>query len=197
MKISSLPLGSNAYLQFIHEDDLGEALYQTYFQDLPGVYNVAADDAISTKWSYRRAGVVVIPLPEFLLKVLADVGFRLKLFPAGRGWVSLSRHTMFTLTGKFKQASGWNPKYTSKETFESYLTSRVRDARDNLIQLFLSWVFSSGARIRPTMSVLHIFKLGKIKAFRNRFPWMNPKKNSMSYLPISCRPEKNTQEITG
>ena len=59
---------------------------------------------------------------------------------------------------------------------------------DNFAQAFLSWVYSSGARIRPTMSVLHLFKLGKIKGFRNRFPWMDPRKNSMSYLPISCQP---------
>ena len=70
------------------------------------------------------------------------------------------------------------------------------DDKDNLIQAMLSWVFSSGARIRPTMLVLHIFKLGKIKAFRNRFPWMNPEKNSMTYLPISYKPDSRVRKIS-
>jgi UDP-glucose 4-epimerase len=73
--------------------------------------------------------------------------------------------------------------------------------KDNLIQAVLSWIFSSGARIRPTMSVLHIFRLGKIRVFRNHFPWMDPKKNSMTYLPISCQsdnhyPEKNASDLS-
>ncbi len=196
MKVSALPLGSNAYLQFIHEEDLGEALYLSYLKDLPGVYNVAADDALPTKWCYQQAGVFIIPLPMFILKPLADIGFKLKLFPAGGGWASLSRHTMFTLTNKFKKASGWYPKYTSKETFKSYQASRIRDAKDNFIQSILSWVFVSGARIRPTMLVLHIFKLGKISAFRNIQPWMSPKKNSMTYLPISYKPETPPRKIS-
>jgi UDP-glucose 4-epimerase len=195
MKISALPMGSNAYLQLIHEEDLGDALYLSYLKEVPGIFNVAADDAVPTKWCYRQAGVFVIPLPIFLLKPLADIGFKLKLFPAGSGWVSLLQYTMFTLTNKFKKASGWHPKYTSKETFETYLASRIRDAKDNFIQSILSWVFVSGARIRPTLSVLQIFKLGKIKAFRNIQPWMSPKKNSMTYLPISYKPETTTRKI--
>ena len=195
MKISALPMGCNAYLQLIHEEDLGDALYLSYLEEVPGIFNVAADDAVPIKWCYRQAGVLVILLPMFLLKSLADVEFKLKLFPAGDRWASLSRYTIFTLTNKFKKASGWRPKYKSKETFESYLASRIRDAKDNFIQSILSWVFVSGARIRPTMSVLQIFKLGKIKAFRNIQPWMSPKKNSMTYLPISYKPEMTTRKI--
>lgn len=196
MKLTVLPLGSSAHLQLIHEEDLGEALYLPYLKELPGVFNVAADDAVPTKWCYRRAGAFIIPLPMFLLKPLADIGFKLKLFPARGGWASLSRYTVFALTNKFKEASGWRPKYSSKQTFESYLLSRDRDANDNFIQSILSWVFKSGARIRPTMSVLHLFRLGKIKAFRNIQPWMNPKKNSMTYLPISYKPEKPVKIIS-
>jgi UDP-glucose 4-epimerase len=38
------------------------------------------------------------------------------------------------------------------------------------------------------MQVLHLFKLGKVPGLRSLHPWMDPKKNSMSYLPISYRP---------
>jgi len=138
MKVSALPMGSNAYLQFIHEEDLGDALYLSYVKELPGVFNVAADDAVPTKWCYQKAGVFIVPLPIFLLKLLADIGFKLRLFPARGGWASLARYTMFGLTSKFKKASGWRPKYTSGETFESYLASRFRDAKDNIIQSILS-----------------------------------------------------------
>lgn len=193
--ITTLPMGGHSHLQMIHETDLGEALYLTYVKDLQGIYNVAAEDAVPSKWCFRQAGVRVIPLPVILLKLLADIGFKLNLFPDNDGWTSLTRHTTFALTNKFKKASGWRPKYTSKKAFKDYLASRVRDAEDNLIQSFLSWVFVSGARIRPTMKVLHLFKLGKIKAFRDHFPWMNPRKNSMTYLPVSYAAESIPRAI--
>ncbi|MDA8403973.1 MAG: NAD-dependent epimerase/dehydratase family protein [Desulfobacteraceae bacterium] len=90
MKIGSLPMGSRAYLQMIHEEDLGEAMQLAFEKDLPGVYNVAGDDAVSSRWCFRQAGVFIIPLPMFLLKPLADLAFFLKLFPAGGGWASVS-----------------------------------------------------------------------------------------------------------
>jgi UDP-glucose 4-epimerase len=141
MKIGSLPMGSRAYLQLIHEEDLGEAMFLAFQKDIPGVYNVAADDAVSSRWCFKKAGMFVIPLPMFLLKPLADLSFKLKLFPAGGGWAKLSEHTIFTLCDKFKNVTGWKPKYTSVETFNHYLKARVRDEKDTAIQAFLSWVF--------------------------------------------------------
>lgn len=185
MKIGALAAGSKAYLQFIHEEDLGEAMYLACLKDLPGTFNVAADDAVSARWVFRRSGVFIIPIPSLILKPLADLSFKLKLFPAGGGWVSLSSHTIFCRCDRFKSAAGWKPRYSSEETFNHYLAARVRDARDNPIQAILSWVFSSGPRIRPTMTVLNVFRLGRIPGFTAIHPWMNPKKNSMSYLPIN------------
>lgn len=184
MKLSALPIGVS-YNQYIHEEDLGEALYLSFTKDLPGIYNVGADDAISTISAFRRAGVIIVSVPAFLLKWLATIGFFLRIFPAGGGWVTLGRYTIFMNCDKFKSATGWQPKWNSDSTFSDFLKSRKRDAPDNLTQSFLSWVFSSGARTRPTMAVLHLFKLGKIPGLRRLIPWMDPKKNSMTYLPIN------------
>jgi len=189
MKLGSLPLGRNPYSQFIHEEDLGEVLHLALQQDLPGIYNVTADDAVPTSWCFRQAGVTTIPLPTPILKAVADLSFQLGLFPAGGGWASLGEHTIFGSSDKLKQATGWRPRYSSAETFRTFLRARQRE-RDTLKQATLSWVFRSGARIRPTMKVLHIFRLGKIPGIRSLHPWMNPKKNSMTYLPISLGPGK-------
>ena len=188
MKIGGLPMGRQAHNQLIHEEDLGEALYRVFQQDVPGVYNVTADDAVPTAWCFREAGVRVVPLPTALLRGVANLAFKLRLFPAGGGWASLGEYTIYGSSEKFKRATGWRPRYTSEQAFRDYLQARQRDARDNALQATLSWVFSSGARIRPTWNVLHIFKLGRIPWVRNRHPWMDPRKNSMSYLPISYGP---------
>lgn len=132
MKFSALPPGVS-YTQYIHEEDLGEALHLAFKRDLTGVYNVAADDAIATIFAFRQAGVLTLRMPAFLLKWLATVGFFLKLFPAGGGWVTLGRYTIFMNCDKFKAAAGWRPKWSSEAAFADYLahrkpTSRLRDS---------------------------------------------------------------------
>ncbi len=185
LPVSALPMGRTTYNQYIHEDDLGEALALAMKNDLPGVYNVGADDAISTRQAFKLAGVTIVPFPTALLKVVASIGFKLRLFPAGKGWVSVGEYTIFMNCDKFKKATGWKPKFTSRDTFMSFLAARERDEKDNIIQSTLSWVFRSGPRTKPTMVVLNIFRLGKIPGLRDAVPWMNPKKNSMSYIPVN------------
>jgi UDP-glucose 4-epimerase len=185
LPVLALAMGRTSYQHFIHEKDLGEALYLTYQKDLPGIYNVGADDAIPARQAFAKAGVNVIFLPPPVLKRVADIGFQLGILPARGGWASLSEYTIFINSDKFKKASGWQPRYTSEKAFLSFLESCKKDHPDNLIQSTLSWVFSSGARIKPTMIVLNLFRLGKIPGLRELIPWMNHDKNCMSYLPIN------------
>jgi UDP-glucose 4-epimerase len=113
-----------------------------------------------------------------------NAAFALHVLPASQGWASLSEHTIFPNSEKFKSATGWKPCYSSAQTFRDYLRARERKP-DNFKQSMLSWVFRSGRRTRPTMAVLHVFKLGKIPWLRDRIPWMAPDKNSFTYLPIN------------
>ena len=184
MPVLALARGRSPEQHFIHEDDLGEALYQAAKKDLPGIYNVGADDTVPAEWAFKEAGVRVIRLPSSILKMLMNIAFALRMLPASQGWVSLSEYTIFPSSKRFKHAAGWTPRYSSAETFKDYLRGRRREP-DNFTQALLSWVFSSGRRIRPTMAVLQLFKLAKIPWVRNHQPWMAPEKNSFTYLPIN------------
>ncbi|MCU0822417.1 MAG: NAD-dependent epimerase/dehydratase family protein [Spirochaetes bacterium] len=194
LPISSLPMGSKAENQYIHEEDLGEALHLAYKKDIPGIFNVGADDSIPTAETFKRAGVLVIPVPAILLKPLANLAFKIGLFPAGGGWVSVSMYTIFINSDKFKKVTGWKPKYNSSETFNSWLESRKRE-KDNIIQKTLSFIFKSGPMTRPTMSVLQLFRLGKIPGMQHIMPWINPNKNSFGYLPINKSLEKGKDTV--
>ena len=195
LPVLTLPMGRTSYQHYIHEDDLGEALYLSFQKDISGIFNVGSDDAVSAKWAWKTAGVKIIPLPSFLVKKLTNFGYKLGLIPASGGWASLSEYTIFPSSEKFKKATGWQPKYSSKDTFLEYLESCERKKKDNFIQGTLSWIFSSGARIKPTLIVLNIFKLGKIPGLREFIPWMDHKKNSMSYLPVNKSLGKVTNHV--
>jgi UDP-glucose 4-epimerase len=185
LKVASAPLGAVAYQHLIHEEDLGEALYLAGVHDLSGIYNVGANDAISTAWAFRMAGVKIIPLPSFLLKPLVNLLFRLGLAPLGASWITMGSRTIFSDNSKFKKATGWQPKYTSAETFQSFLEARKRPANKNLTQSLVALMLKYRSTAKVSMKGTDTgFKLGKIPGVRSVFPWTNPRKNSITYLPV-------------
>ncbi len=116
--------GSDPLMQFLHEEDLGEALALAVKKELPGVYNIAADGCMSLRQAYEIAGVRLIDLPVSWLKRLAKAFFALHLEKLSQGWVSLMEYPIIVNSEKFKKAAGWQPKYTTEEAFQDLLKSR-------------------------------------------------------------------------
>ncbi len=185
LKVTALPSGNISHNQFIHEEDLGEALYLSYEKDIPGIYNVTADDAVSTRWCFKTAGAMVLSIPEPLLKFIANLAFKLHLFPAGGGWVSVGRYTIFGLSNKFKLAAGWNPKYSSEEAFMTWIKSRERKLEDTPKQALLNWLYTTPPVTKVALKGLNglLFVLSKIPVLRDQVPLLSPKMNTMTYLP--------------
>ncbi len=79
-----------------------------------------------------------------------------------------------------------SPSRQSSTVFESgegdELFSHVQD---NLLQAMLSWIIKSRTRLKPFKIVLYMFYLGKIPGLRRLIPWMDPSKNSFTYLPVN------------
>ena len=115
--------GSDVPVQFLHESDLGEALYLAVKRDIPGVFNIAPDDSCSTKKMYKIAGIEVIELPVGFLKNLVNVLFALRIATMSQGWISLGEYPVIVSNRKFKQATGWQPRYSTEEAFRDFLSS--------------------------------------------------------------------------
>ncbi len=196
MKITALPTGNISHNQFIHEADLGRALYLAYQKDIPGIYNVTADDAVPTRWCFKQKGALILPLPTFLLKPVANLAFKLGLFPASGGWVSMSRFTIFGLSNKFKSATGWQPRYSSETAFLSYVEAQKKVKNTtwskSLVGSLLKYPFTVKMALRGTDTG---FKIGKIPGLRKIFPWTAPQKNSITYLPVNEHVEYKDEEI--
>ncbi|MFH2063673.1 MAG: 4Fe-4S binding protein [Pseudomonadota bacterium] len=67
--------------------------------------------------------------------------------------------------------------------------------QDNFVQSVLSWIMKSGKRLKPFQAVLYIFRLGKIPGLRLLIPWLNPKKNSFTYLPVNQSLKSGTNTV--
>ncbi len=185
-KIMALPMGRQSHNQFIHEEDLARALMLTLQKELPGVYNIGADDAVATRRIFRQAGVRIVPLPATLLKRLLQFLYRCRLEKMGRGWVSLAEYTIFMNCDKFKHASGWQPQFTSEATFRSYLEARRRSAVNTPKQSVLTWFYQTPLLAKIGLKGLNVllFLLEKTPFLRNRIPLTDPRKNNMTYLPV-------------
>ncbi|MBW2141307.1 MAG: NAD-dependent epimerase/dehydratase family protein [Deltaproteobacteria bacterium] len=101
--------GRDPQLQFLHEDDLGEALYLAVKKDIPGIFNIAADDETTMRRLYELAEIKSIDLPAGLLKFIANLLFALRLQNMSQGWISLMEYPIIVSSEKFKKVTGWQP----------------------------------------------------------------------------------------
>ena len=116
--------GHDPEVQFLHEDDLGHALYLAVKRDMPGVFNITPDKDMTLRDTFRIAGLRIINIPSWLMKPLANILFALRLEPMSQGWVSLMEYPIVASNRKFTQATGWTPMFTSEEAFRHFLQSR-------------------------------------------------------------------------
>ncbi|MBA4369725.1 MAG: epimerase [Desulfobacterium sp.] len=185
-RITSLPIGASPHMQLIHEDDLGEAMYLCLIKDLPGIYNVGADDAMSVRKSYRMAGVTVLPLPAFILNLLAGLAVRFGFLPADSGWILVSNYTIFSGNQKFKKITGWEPEYSSEETFASCLDFHKQFENKKLKHKLITFLFTRRPIVKEFLKLLHAaYRVVSLPGLRKIAPWLDPKKNSMTYLPVN------------
>lgn len=113
--------GRDPELQFLHEDDLGEALYIAVKQDLPGEFNLAPDDYSTTRKINEIAGMKTFDISLGLMRFIANLTFALRLGTISDDWVSLMEYPVVVSNAKFKQATGWKPKYSTEASFREFI----------------------------------------------------------------------------
>jgi nucleoside-diphosphate-sugar epimerase len=110
-------------VQFVHEDDLGQALLQCVVgAGPPGAYNIAADEVLSLVDVARELGLLPIRVPVAPVATAARLVARLPLLPSGLRWLEVLSHPPIMDTTRAKTQLGWAPHYTAleavRDTFE-------------------------------------------------------------------------------
>ena len=112
-------------LQFVHEDDLGQALLRCVLgAGPPGAYNIAADGILSTADVAREFGLIPLPLPAGLARLAARGVASLPFLPPAAQWVEAASHPAIMDTTKAKQVLGWTPRFTALEALRDTLRPR-------------------------------------------------------------------------
>jgi UDP-glucose 4-epimerase len=110
-------LGFNPMMQFIHEEDIAEAIVLSLERELRGVFNVVGPGAVPLHVAIREVGATALPLPEGVAIPVISRLFRWGLYAFPPRAIDFAKYQC-TLDGtRFQQATGFEPRFSLAETF--------------------------------------------------------------------------------
>ena len=118
-------------LQFIHEDDVGQALLLCVLgEGPPGAYNIAGDGVLTGADVARELGLAPLSIPGGVVHAAARAASsvpRPPFAPPATEWVEAASHPSIMDTTKAHNELGWRPKYSGIEA----LRETIRASSDN------------------------------------------------------------------
>ena len=93
--------------QAVHSLDVGDAFRRAVLSDARGAFNVAADPVLGPAELATVLGARLAPVPGALLRLGADVSYRLHLQPVEPGWLDMALQVPIMETGRVRRELGW------------------------------------------------------------------------------------------
>ena len=112
-------MGFNPMMQFIHEEDVAEAVALALQTGAHGVFNVAGPGAVPVKVAIRETGGTATPLPEPLARAVFSRLFRFGLYPTPTGAMDFLKYQCTVDGGAFARATGFAPLFSLEDVFAS------------------------------------------------------------------------------
>jgi len=112
-------------MQFIHEQDVGQALLRCVVADgPPGAYNIAGDGIVTAADVVRELGFTPVTVPAGVAQSAARAAAQIPLpsfAPPAAEWLEAASHPAIMDTTKAKRELGWEPRYTGLEALRDTL----------------------------------------------------------------------------
>ncbi|GIL35324.1 SDR family oxidoreductase [Phycicoccus sp. DTK01] len=115
-----VPLGYDARMQFLHEEDAIDALVLGTTGDATGVVNVAGDGVVTVLQAVALAGRPAVPLPLGSASFVGGVTRRLGLADFSPDQMSFLAYGRGLDTTRMRDRLGFEPRYTTREAFEAF-----------------------------------------------------------------------------
>ncbi len=122
--------GCDLPMQFLHEDDLVDALRLCLMKQASGLYNLAGDGTIRWSEMVELMGKRLVSLNPIALSALTRLAWHLRLQsdspPVG---INFIRYRWTVSTDKIKRELGFAPRHTSREAWQSFATRQIKSAK--------------------------------------------------------------------
>jgi UDP-glucose 4-epimerase len=105
-------------IQFVHEDDVVEALALLLTGRVGGAFNVAGDGVMPAAECAEIIGLPRRRVPLPVARRLASVMWKLRRSETPPGNLNFAIHPWLVSNEKLKRETSWRPQYSSRETFE-------------------------------------------------------------------------------
>jgi UDP-glucose 4-epimerase len=106
-------------MQFIHEEDLSEAIALALEHDLRGVFNVAGPGALPLKQAIHAVGKSRISVPEPFARLLFQQLFRLNVYEFPPSALEYLKYPCTIAGQRFQRATGFEPLFSLEDIFAS------------------------------------------------------------------------------
>jgi UDP-glucose 4-epimerase len=105
-------------IQFVHEDDVVEAVTGLLLGRHGGAFNVAGDGLMTMRECGELIEAPVRKLPLWAYRALARLMWRLRASEAPPGQIDFALYPWIVSNEKIKRTLEWTPAHSSRETFE-------------------------------------------------------------------------------
>ena len=104
--------------QFVHEDDVVEAVTALLLGRHAGAFNVAGAGEMTGRECAELIGSPIRRMPLRAFRGLARALWGARLSEAPPGQIDFALHPWIVSSEKLERTTGWRPRHTSRETFE-------------------------------------------------------------------------------
>jgi UDP-glucose 4-epimerase len=112
-------MGFDPMMQFIHEEDLSEAIALALEHGLQGVFNVTGPGEVPLHTAIRETGGTALPMPEPIIRPLFERLFRWGLLPYPPGAIDYLKYPITVSGDRFVDATNFRPLFSLEEIFQS------------------------------------------------------------------------------
>jgi UDP-glucose 4-epimerase len=105
-------------IQFVHEDDLVEAMVGLLDGRHAGAFNVTGDGTMTMRETAEVIGLKIRKMPLRVARRVGRVTWRLGLTETPPGQIEFAIHPWVCSNEKVKSTLGWQPRYSSRETYD-------------------------------------------------------------------------------
>lgn len=125
--VAPVLLGYSPMMQFLHVDDMADAIVAAFEKNIPGVYNVAPDDYIPYQEAVREAGckrLPVLSIPPMLPRLVSYTLNWRAFFPPYL--INYFKYPVIIDGSLFTETFDWRPSRGLRDILDYYRAAKLR-----------------------------------------------------------------------